>query len=409
MEAVSEKVNFPQNFIWGCGTSPTQVEGETVNEWADFAAKDGTTPGDGPRHWRRYRFDFKCIGDMNLNAYRLGFDWGRLQKAPYEPLEREASLRYMEMLAELRSLGVEPFLTLFHFACPRWMAHRGGWHNKEAPHWFADFADRLAEMTDGEVRFWITHNEPIVYTFMSYILGEFPPQQWGRYDRAWTVLRNMVKGHELAMEKIRHHCPEAQIGITKHFKRFMPLRRWHPIDQTSSWVARQLFDRWGLKRFKHCDFVGVNYYGRLRMKGFGGVSPLTGISEEELEQHGASCDDMWEQDPAYLAKCLGEVSRRTGLPIYITENGVATMDEELRQKYLSEHLSALAEAIGKQVDVRGYFYWSLIDNFEWSEGMTKRFGLVSVDFVDENRRREIRPTGRHYARIARANAVQANC
>lgn len=402
---------FPDGFVWGCGTSPTQVEGETVNEWAGFIARDGTSPDDGPNHWRRYRYDFRCLQDLNQNAYRIGFDWARLQPVPGEPFDREVAFRYMEMLAELRSRGVEPYLTLFHFACPRWLADMGGWLHRDAPALFADFADRLAELTDGEVRWWITHNEPVVYAFMAYVMGEFVPGRRGRFDLCCRVLHNLEKAHALAYDRIKERHPEAQIGITKHFKRFMPFRSWNPVDQMTARLAKSWFDRWGLASFVRyrgrvvSDFVGVNYYGRMRLKGFRGLSPITGFRPEVLERAGCACDDMWEQDPTWLCDCLDDVAQRTNLPIYITENGVATTDETLREKYLREHLANCLEAIRRGIDVRGYFYWSLIDNFEWSEGLSKRFGLLSVDFDDERRHRNIRPAARLYGRIAGANAL----
>jgi beta-glucosidase len=177
-------------------------------------------------------------------------------------------------------------------------------------------------------------------------------------------------------------------------------------------LARTVFDRWALSRFlRHdgkpvCDFVGANYYGRLRFRGLTGVSPLTGYDAGRLKaEFGAEADDMWEQDPAGLADCLRELARRTGLPVYVTENGVATTDEALRTRYLQEHLRACHAAIAGGTDVRGFFYWSLLDNFEFGEGLAKRFGLLSVNYVDPNRRRELRPAAREYAEIVRRNGV----
>jgi beta-glucosidase len=404
---------FPPGFAWGCGTSPTQIEGETMNEWSGFVARDGTSPDDGPNHWRRYRYDFKAMADLGLNAYRLGFDWGRLQRSPFGDFDRETTLRYLEMLAELRGYGVEPYLTLFHFACPKWLAREGGWLNPQAPSMFADFAERVAFITDGEIRHYVTVNEPEVYAFMAYVMREFPPRHHRRLGQCLEALRNLRRGHALAYERIKAKQPNAQIGITKHFKRYLPCRAWHPLDRLVTFCANALFDRWGLSGFlRHAgkpvsDFVGVNYYGRMRMKGFQGLSPLTGHAAEKLKQeYGAECDDMWEQDPTYLADCLREVAARTRLPVYVTENGVATGDEELRTRYLLQHLAACHQAIQGGADVRGYFYWSLLDNFEFGEGLSKRFGLMSVNYVDPNRRRDLRPAGKIYAAIARRNGMK---
>lgn len=405
-------LTFPEGFFWGCATSPTQVEGETVNEWATFRARDNTTPDDACHHWRRYHYDFRCLASMHLNAYRLGFDWGRLQGGPGEPLQRDASLRYLEMLAELRSLGIEPFLTLFHFACPVWMAEKGGWLHPESPRWFADFTTRLVELTDGEVRYWIPINEPMVYALMGYVCGIFPPQKKYRWRAALRVVRHLREGHALAYEAIKSRLPEAEVGIAKHFKWFSPLRPWHPVDRISAALAIAIFDRWGLRCFvRHerrrvLDFIGVNYYGRLRMKGLSALSPLCGSSPTELARHHADCDDMWEQDPDHLVPCLREVGRRYRLPLFITEYGVATEDESLRTRFLREHLRRCHEAIGYGIDLRGFFYWSLLDNFEWNEGLTKKYGLVAVDFSDPERRRDIRRTGCVYGEIARQNSLR---
>lgn len=403
---------FPADFAWGCGTSPTQVEGETVNEWADFVAADGARPDDGPNHWRRYRYDFSCLTRMNLNSYRLGFDWGRLQTEPAGPLNRDVCLRYLEMLAELRSRGIEPYLTVFHFACPRWLAEMGGWTHPDSPRLFADFVRRLVEATDGEVRNWFTVNEPAVYALMGYLLGRFPPCRRWRPGLYLRVLDNLARGHALAYELIKSRLPEARVGIAKHFKRILPCRPWQPVDQLSAWLARRFFDRRGLEPFLHhqgrrvSDFVGVNYYGCIRLRGLGGVAPITGHSAEHISKcYGGCCDDMWEQDAPYFAECLQAVHRQTGLPLIVSECGAATTDEELRVRLLREHLVELGRAVKGGCDVRGFFYWSLMDNYEWSEGLTKRFGLLAVDFADPERRRNWRRAARLLGQAAAANSV----
>ncbi|MFW5856734.1 MAG: glycoside hydrolase family 1 protein [Planctomycetota bacterium] len=401
---------FPAGFYWGCATSPAQIEGATASEYAGFRARDGATPDDGPDHWTRWEDDLQALGDLGLNAYRIGLDWGRLQPAPGAALAAEPLAQYREMLARLRARRVEPFVTLFHFACPAWMAEAGGWLHRDAPAWFADFARRTADACDG-VRYWITHNEPVVYALMAYIIGEFLPCRRHRPDLALRALRHLRRGHAQAYAAIRARRAEARVGFTKHFKGFQPFRRWHPVDVTTSWLARLLFDRWGTAGFLHhrgrqvCDFVGVNYYGRMRMKGLSGVSPLTGWSPETLARMGAVCDDMWEQDPRWLADCLAELAERTELPLYITENGVATLNEDLRTHYLREHLRGCADAIGRGVALHGFFYWSLLDNFEWSEGLSKRFGLLGVDFGHPDKPRTLRPAAHLLADAARRNAL----
>ncbi len=409
MKQQSDFMEFPENFIWGCATSPTQIEGETVNEWAQLPAVDGSLADDGSNHWRRYRYDFRCLASMNLKAYRLGFDWGRLQPGPNEPLIRDVKLRYMEMLAELRSHGVEPFLTLFHHACPKWFADLGGWLNPESPKLFADFVRRLVILTDGEVRNWITINEPICYAFLSHIAGVFPPNSKLRYHDYRKCVNNLCKAHELAYKIIKEHQPDSNIGITSLIKRVSPSRMWHPLDLLSSFVAHGIFTTDNYKKFitdsegnKILDFLGVNFCGRLRTHGLGALSPLF-VQKHALQQRKLVCDDMWEQDPEWLGKSLVDIKDKYDLPVYITGHGISTEDEGLRIRLLKEHLQQCHSAISAGVDLRGYFYWSLLDNFDWSEGLSQRFGLVAVSFDDPDRRRDIRRTGCIYGDIARRN------
>lgn len=409
MSEETDFMRFPEKFFWGCATSPTQIEGETVNEWAGLFAADGSTPDDASNHWRRYRYDFRCLAAMNMNAYRLGFDWARLQTGPREPLVRDVKLRYMEMLAELRSHNIEPFLTLFHHACPKWFAEAGGWLNPESPEIFADFARRLVILTDGEVRNWITINEPLLYCFLTYIAGIFPPAQRARIDLYRRAAKNMMRAHKLAYREIHGHQPEANVGMTCLIKRVNPCRFWHPLDNLSACAVSRLFSTRTFGDFitengeKTADFIGVNYSGRLRTYGTRALSPLF-MQRHVLTRLGAECcDDMWEQDPLWLGASLRELKQRYNLPVFITGHGISTEDEGLRVRLLKEHLQQCHQAVAAGVDLRGYFYWSLLDNFDWSEGLSQKFGLVAVSFDDPERRRDIRRTGCVYGEIARHN------
>lgn len=401
-------IAFPKDFVWGCATSPTQVEGDTVNEWDDFIAKDGSKADDASRHWQRYKYDFNCLASMNLGAYRMGFDWARLQPGPKEPLERDIKLKYMEMLAELRSLGIEPFLTLFHHACPKWFRDMGGWLNPDSPELFADFVRRVVILTDNEVKYWLPINEPNCYAFLAYIAGVFPPRKRGRISSYSMVLRNMQKAHALAYYEIKHYSPEASVGASCLAKQIYPSRRWHFVDTVSSAMAKKIFGIKNLDGFttyegnQVADFIGVNFHGKVRTRGFSALSPLF-MKKNALKKHNLDCDDMWEQDPEWIPECLGDIAKEYDLPIYVTGHGVATQDEGLRVRQIKEHLFQCKKAIEQGIDLRGYFYWSLLDNFEWGDGLSRHFGLVSVAFDDPTRRRDIRRSGCVYGEIARRN------
>ena len=403
-----EFIAFPDSFVWGCATSPTQVEGDTVNEWDEFIAKDGSRADDASKHWQRYKYDFSCLASMNLNAYRLGFDWGRLQPGPKEPLERDIKLRYMEMLAELRSLGIEPYLTLFHHACPKWFRDMGGWLNPDSPEIFADFVRRVVILTDNEVKFWIPINEPNCYAFLAYIAGVFPPGKKGRISSYMHVLKNMQKAHALAFSEIKHFDPDSSVGISCLTKQVLPSRRWHFIDALSSALVKKVFGIQNIQDFinyegeRVADFIGVNFHGKIRTRSFSALSPLF-MKKPFLKKFNLDCDDMWEQDASWIPECLGQIYSEFKLPLYVTGHGVATQDEGLRVRQIKAHLLECNKAITQGVDLRGYFYWSLLDNFEWEDGLSRHFGLVSVAFDDPTRRRDIRRSGCIFGEIARKN------
>lgn len=403
--ALSDLV-FPSGFLWGSATSPTQVEGCTCNEWADFIARDGRCADEGCGAWEDFETDFRLLQQMNLNAFRLGLDWARLQPAAGAELDPAAVARYRQMLDWLHERGIEPFVTLFHFACPKWLADLGGWTNPRAAEYFADFTRRVADL-GLPVRYWLTVNEPGVYLTMSYLIGLFPPHKRFCFWQAWKALGHLVRGHHLARGILREADPQAQVGIAKHFKFFTPARRWHPLDRLNAWLCKRFFTLHILEAFLNgpagttgCDFIGVNYYGRMRVHGFGDISPVSGTPPEHFAALGSSCDDMWEQDPLWLARLLSLLTRRYSLPLYITESGFATDDESLRLRLFEEHIVCMHEALSSGADIRGYFYWSLTDNFEWAEGYTKKFGLAGIDFSHADRPRTLRPVAQAYADLA---------
>ena len=403
------ELRFPDGFLWGSATSPTQVEGCTRNEWSDFVARDGGRADEGCDVWKDFERDFSLMETMGLTAFRLGLDWGRLQHGPGEALDAEAADRYRRMIDWLISRGITPFVTLFHFACPKWMADLGGWSNPRAPEWFTDFTQKVAAL-NLPVKYWITVNEPGVYLTMAYLIGLFPPRKRFAFLKGWRALRHLIRGHHLSRAALRSVDSGAQVGITKHFKFFMPQRRWHPIDRHNAWLCKRFFTFRVLEAFLHdpdhgnraedgCDFIGVNYYGRMRIRGFGDVSPVSGTPPEYFARLNASCDDMWEQDPQWLVRLLPSLTKRYGLPLYITESGFSTSDEKLRTRLFKEHIAYMHEAMRTGADVRGYFYWSLTDNFEWAEGYGKKFGLAGVDFIAPGRPRTLRPIADEYAAI----------
>jgi beta-glucosidase len=389
---------FPDGFVWGCGTSPTQVDGDTVNEWACVEAKDGTTPDDGAHHWRRYRFDVGRIARCHLGAYRFGFDWGRLQPGPKAEFDRDTALRCLEILAELRSHGIEPFLTLFQFACPVWLAEAGGWTAPEAPELFADFAARLARLTDGEALHWITIHEPVVYAFMAYGLGLFPPAKRLRYDLCLTALKNLRKGHRLAHAAIKDALPSAQVGLVQPLGRFGRLQSRNAADSVSVAMVNRFFDRRELDRF-------------LAYRGSSTADFLVLMDHRALhaaEGNGVATDEGGHRfEAGELVETLRDFDRRAERPLYLCANGLADGDDGTRARFLEAYLAACHDAIQAEVDLRGFFYWSLLDSYEWGEGLggPGRYGLLEVDFADRKKHRSERGFARVLSRAARTNTL----
>jgi beta-glucosidase len=380
---------LPENFLWGCATSPLQVEGDTVNEWRGFSAADGSTPDDGPNHWRRYRYDLHAAAELNLGAFRLGFDWGRLQPGPKEPFDRETSLRYLEMLAELRSLRIEPFLTLFHFCCPEWLAELGGWKHKAAPELFADFAQKMATMLDGEARNWITISNPSAYAMLGYGTGVYPPCEKGGAGAAKKVLTNLRRGHTLAYNAVKEIQPEAAVGLSAHFYQPRP--------------GRETAEVAGVEEDSLGSFLGLDSFApflSFRNK------PTADFVMLDIHLAGeAAPDGFWRQDCAYAENVLRETAKTAAVPLYVTGNGMEATDPEKHSQHLREHLQLCRNALADGVDLRGFFYGSLLDGFEFTEGTGKRYGLLAVNFEDAMRRRNIRPSGRFYGELARKNGA----
>ena len=410
-ETGSSSRPFPPGFLWGAATSPTQIEGCTHNEWRTFTARDGTMADAVSTHWKNPARDLQLLSDLNLNSYRMGLDWGRLQHGPLAALHEPAVTQYAEMIRTLTARGIEPFVTLFHFACPEWFAALGGWDNPASVEYFLDFVRRVAELAL-PVRHWITFNEPCVHMTMAYLIGLFPPHKRFALRQAMRVIAHQALAHKATRHILQDANPSAMVGISKHFKRFIPARRWHPLDWMNVRMIKSFFNERLLNAFlvengePSCDFLGVNYYGRFRVRGFSDMTPISGVPRAVFESLGTTCDDMWEQDPKWLKDLLVMLREQYRLPLFITESGFATDDEELRCRLLSSHLESLQAAVADGVDVRGFYYWSLMDNFEWAEGITKRFGLAAVDFSNPDMPRSIRKTGHYLAIVAKNNALR---
>lgn len=416
---------FPEDFLWGASTSAYQVEGSNFNsDWSKWETETGREKaGKACEHYDRFRRDFAIAKNLGHNAHRLGIEWSRLEPSEGK-FDDNAWAHYAEVIDELLSNGIEPILTLHHFTLPLWFADKGGWLNEKSPRIFRRFAEKAAEKLGKRVRYWITINEPNILAILAYFWGQWPPCHKDLKE-AVSVLNNMLRAHALSYSAIKEHSGEASmVGIAKAVTAFHPYSLISPADRLSvyfrdrfhnhTFVSSLIKGKIGfdvsknekLHRSRTLDFIGLNYYFRQFIRGgisclkdpFGEVaSPPPRAGKREITDMG------WEVYPEGLYEVAKAFSKYR-LPLMITENGIAATDDEKRVEYIRTHLQALLKAIMEGVPVKGYLHWSLLDNFEWDSGYSKKFGLVEVDL--KTQARSIRPSANYYSGIIRSGIVK---
>ncbi len=408
---------FPPGFLWGAATSSHQVEGD--NRWNDWWAAEqaGALPypsGKACAHYERYEQDFDMAQSWGHKAHRLSLEWSRIE--PAEGTWNEAALRhYRDVIRALKQRHLEPVVTLHHFTNPAWFTRRGGWLRRDSVMRFARYVAYVMQELGHDVTYWLTINEPTVYVMQGYVNGEWPPFDRAAWGRAMRVCYHMARAHVAAYRIIHQHRTSARVGFAHSAPWVMPCRSDNPWDRmAATWrdcilnraffglIGKLSHGRW--TPAAHLDFLGVNYYMRTLIRSAGwGVGRLLGRAcpEPHHAAQGVLSDIGWEVYPDGLRSVLNRFAR-FGVPLLITENGIATTDESLRCEFLKLHLATLAQTIADDhIPVLGYLYWSLLDNFEWSEGFHARFGLAAVD--ESTLERIPRPCAELFARVCRSN------
>jgi beta-glucosidase len=410
--AAASSFRFPPGFLWGAATSAHQVEGD--NRASDWWASEqaGEVPfksGDACRHYLLFEQDFDLAKAWGHNAHRFSIEWSRL-----EPRRGEWDLaaldHYREVIDALRTRGIEPVVTLHHFTNPAWFAAAGGWSARRNVAHFARYVDFVAGHLGNQVRWWLTINEPTVYAKNALVAGSWPPRRRGDWAAAWRVLRNMGRAHRLAYDILHRHRPDARVGFAHSAPLVAPRQPPRPVDRMAASLRDLFLNRVPLRLMtgwsgRWCDFLGLNYYCRTLVSWRPrGTAALFGADWLEDDQGAprAFSDLGWEIFPDGLRQQLARFARY-GVPVLVTENGLATTDEQLRLEFLRSHLRSLADAVAAGVPVAGYLYWSLMDNFEWSAGTAPRFGLAATDFATQER--SPRPAARYFAEVCKANAL----
>ncbi|HDZ35808.1 MAG TPA: glycoside hydrolase family 1 protein [Thermococcus sp.] len=404
------KVRFPDGFLFGTATAAHQVEGD--NKWNDwwYYEQIGKLPyksGKACNHWELYKDDIELMAELGYNAYRFSIEWSRL--FPEEGrFNEEAFNRYREIIELLLKKGITPSVTLHHFTSPLWFMKKGGFAKDENLRYWEQYVDKAAELLKG-VELVATFNEPMELVIEGYLTGNWPPF-WGDAEKAFTVEANILRAHRIAHELLSGRF---KVGVVKS----SPLIR--PLSPASAEVAREVdsLQNWyfldavfsgelktplGTVRTgeSDADFIGVNYY---TLHLIGNVDPVEGLYRYDFGGYGRT-QMGWKICPEGIYAVLKEASRYER-PIYVTENGIATLNDAERIDFIAQHLYHVARALKDGVDVRGYFYWSLMDNYEWDKGFEPKFGLVEVG---ANFRRIPRESARFYGTVAREKRLELN-
>lgn len=394
---------FPKGFMWGASTSAHQVEGGNHNQWtvwelenASHLAKTAAErlahvpvwedikhqaqhpgnyiSGDGVDHYNRYEEDFDILSKLNLNSFRFGIEWSRLEPEEGQWDEKEIE-HYRRYIKQLRKRGIEPVINIWHWTNPLWFERRGAFKHRANIKYFARFIRKVSQEYGRDLKHIIVLNEPNVYSAFGYLVPDvasqspWPPGEKNIISFA-RVSWNLIRAHRQAYKILKGQHPHLQIGTAVQLANIQAQDPHDFTDELSTKIMRYFWNWWFLKRInRYQDFVGINYYftdyydGLLQRK-----SPQVPVS-----------DMGWYMEPEGLFPILMRAWAHFKKPIIITESGVADDKDQFRRWWLEESIVAMERAISEGVDLRGYFYWSLIDNFEWAMGWWPHFGLVSVD------------------------------
>ena len=441
---------FPQDFVWGVATSAYQIEGawqedgRGVSIWDTFSHTPGKIANDengdiAADHYHRWKQDLALLSDMGMQAYRFSVAWPRILPDGTGRVNSKGLVFYDRLVDELLRRGIQPYVCLYHWDLPQPLQDRGGWTNRDTASHFAEYARVVAGRLGDRVHCWFTHNEPWVAAFVGHFLGEHAP---GAKDIGAAIksLHHLLLSHGLAADAI---CAEVkrpvEIGITLNLNPVYPatgsardaraaervdmfmnrivldplLKGTSPILDSSiaKLLTGKLVHDGDLKQIQRLDVLGVNYYSRAVMRHDRKV-PVLNVSQVFPE--GREYSGMWEIYPEGLYETLKLVDDyRPACKLMVTENGIPVPDgldfdgrvrDERRIRYLQSHIAQVHRAIEAGIPVKGYFHWSLLDNFEWALGYGQRFGLVYVDF--KTQKRILKDSGHWFARVIEQNGLE---
>lgn len=414
---------LPRGFLLGAATAATQIEGgDENNNWSDWCRqgkiRDRTSCVRANDHWNRYKDDIRLMQQLHIQTYRMGLEWSRIEPKSGQ-FNEEAIAHYRDELMLLRKAGITPLVTLHHFSHPLWLCKEGEFEKKSVVRYFERYVRYVVERIGDLVSDFITINEPNVYVTQGYFLGKWPPGKRSIPLMA-RVYRNMTLCHIAAYRAIHEvrskmgFPGKTMVGVAHNVCVFAPYHWYNPLDSMAacslSYLLQDSVMRMmvggrvpvlmrpfvhGVKPGRYFDFIGINYYQRMGVR-------FKGFRQEVLP--GAPKNDLgWEIYPQGLEELCKRFYRQYHAPIWITENGTCDNTDSFRARYIADHLEAVRRAIDAGVPVERYYHWSIIDNFEWAEGESARFGLIHCDY--ETQRRSIKNSGRIYGEICRDGGI----
>jgi beta-glucosidase len=442
-------ISFPSTFIWGAATASYQIEGAWDEDgkgesiWDRFShtpgkIRNGDTGDVACDHYHRWREDVALMKEWGLHAYRFSISWPRLLPQGQGHVNPAGVDFYSRLVDGLLDAGIEPFVTLYHWDLPQALQDRGGWPARPTAEAFVEYADLASRSLGDRVKHWITLNEPYVSAIVGHLEGRHAPGH-SDLDEALAAAHHLLLAHGWSIPMIRRNCRKAEVGLTLNLSPHTPASP-SAADRAAAWRGDGIVNRWFLDPIaargypadivQHygremgfvreddmraiaipIDFLGVNYYTRR-------VVRSTAIPDDENALRTVFVNPQptemgWEVYPTGLYDLLGRLHFDYRFPaLYITENGAAYRDriddngqveDPLRIQYLKAHVVAAGQAIAAGVPLRGYFAWSLLDNFEWAHGYSKRFGLIYVDYPSQ--RRIPKASAHWYRQVMVANSV----
>ena len=390
-----DALQFPAEFLWGTATAAHQIEGGNTNsDWWRFEHTEGSgcrdVSGDACDSWNRYEEDIEIVKSLGLNSFRFSVEWARVEPAPGE-FSRVALEHYRRVIEACRSRGIVPIVTLHHFTLPQWVADAGAFEAPAIVEWMARYAAKVEEDLGDGIGIACTINEPNIVSMMGYLAGIFPPQLkgWKRFEGVNATMREC---HGAMREALRAGPGAFPVGLTLSMTQYEAV--YGGEVRLASWI-KEMEDGY-LEAARGDDFLGVQCYSKTQIGPEGQIPPPEGA-------------DITDMGYLYWPQCVEHTVRRAErlakVPIIVTENGIATTNDERRIEYIDEALRGLHRTIADGIDVRGYCQWSLLDNFEWVLGYSQRFGIVDVDL--ETFERHPKPSAHWFGEVARNSLLPA--